>query len=685
MSPGMSIDPITLEVLNQGLISIVREMRATVCRTASSVAIYDAKDFSCGLFAPDSQVVAQSEDIGSHVVPLPWSVRSAMDKFGGDLAPGDVILSNDPYTGGTHLNDMLMLHPVFRGEQLIAFAACRAHWNDVGGMTPGSLSGRVTEIIQEGVRVPPIKIFDRGVVNEAALALVFANMRVERERRGDFNCMLGTCRKAEAHILRLCDRFGTREFLAAMDELIVRAAARMRSRIAELPNGTYRAEGFIESNGHTLDPLPIRVSLTVEDDHLVVDFSGTAPQVSGPTNAGMAMAANSVFTIAKAFLDPYTPINHGSFEPIRVVAPAGTIVNAQRPAPCGGMAEVKFIVDSVVAAALSQALPEMSAGDVKGTANHVHITCHPHGRDEPAILYEWPAGGTGAMRAHDGSSVIRTFAEGDFNSIHAIEVVENSYPLRVRRCQIRPGSCGDGEFRGGFGLLREIEVMSDKGQLSVLSDRNIIPPHGVNGGYCGAPNRFTVVREGQEIEPSAIPGKVSGFALQRGDVVRERTAGGGGWGDPLKRDPAAVAVDASEGLLTAAQARGRYGVVLDLAGRVDAAKTDREREDIRKKRATVTLSIAKEAAAPTSDTRRAARVSPALAKALNLSEGELVELVSDRAVPLRGWVVIDETVKPGVVAVTSDAGSILHHVGEMTAELRRIKDVVEAFGDNAYV
>ena len=674
------MDSVVLELVRESLIAVVNEMRANMIYASYSSVIFEGHDFSCALMTADGRQLAQGlADHPIHIFAVPASTAKVLEKFSNDIHPGDVFLHNDPYTGGTHLNDMLMLYPVFRAGQLIAFAACRAHWNDVGGMTPGSLSGRVTEIIQEGIRVPPIKIFDRGKMNESAMTLLFGNMRVERERRGDFNCMLGTCKKAEAHILRLCERFGANEFVAAMNELIARAAKQMRARIAELPNGVFRAEGFIESNGHTLEPLPIRVCLTIRDDSIFVDFTGTAPQVSGPTNAGMAMAANSVFTIAKAFLDPFTPINHGSFEPIEVKAAAGTIVNAEWPAPCGGMAEVKFIVDSVVAAALSQALPDMQSGEVKGTANHVHITCQKQG--EPAILYEWPAGGTGAMGSHDGTSVIRTFAEGDFNSIHAIEVVESAYPLRVKRSQIRVGSCGDGEFRGGFGLLREIEVISDKGQLSVLSDRNIIPPYGVNGGKCGAPNRFTVVRDGVEIEPSDVPGKVSGFALRHGDVVRERTAGGGGWGDPLKRDPSAVLVDLSEGLLTAEQARERYGVVVNNAGKVDETASAALRADCKDNRIGIKLLFQEFPAETISKARREAFIAPQFAKSLNLEPGELVELVCKGGAPLRAWIKIDERIPSGSVALASDADLILRCAEKPTAELRKIKDLAVAFGE----
>ena len=250
------LDPITLEVLTQALIATVREMRATVCRTASSVAIYDAKDFSCGLFAPDSQVVAQSEDIGSHVVPMPWSVRSAMEKMGATLAPGDVILVNDPYAGGTHLNDVTIIYPVFRDGRLIFFPAVRAHWADVGGMVPGSMSGKATEIYQEGIRIPPLKILEGGRMNEAALDLLLANMRVPEERLGDFQASLSACRVAEKRIHEICARYGVDTLLEAVRLDLDRAEARMRACIAAVPDGTCYYEDYLETfMGGRFEPL----------------------------------------------------------------------------------------------------------------------------------------------------------------------------------------------------------------------------------------------------------------------------------------------------------------------------------------------------------------------------------------------------------------------------------------------
>lgn len=629
---------IVLELVRESLIAVVNEMRANMIRASYSSVIFEGHDFSCALLTRDGRQIAQGQaDHPIHIFAIPASVRQILGRFGGDISPGDIFLHNDPYTGGTHLNDILMVQPIFDEKELVAFVAVRAHWNDVGGMTPGSLSGGVSEIIQEGLRIPPVKIVERGRQNGAALEILFANMRVERERRGDFDCMIGTCRKADEQVRRLCGRFGRAELLSSMDELITRAALRMRSAIAALPDGVYKAEGFIESDGHSLQPLRIKVAITVTDDRLTADFAGTARQVPGPTNAGIAMAANSVLSITKAFLDPGTPINEGSFEPIEVSAPLGTIVNARAPAPCGGMAEVKYAIDSVVAAALGQAVPARRAGDTKGTANHVHITSLVRDGD-PKILYEWPAAGTGATAAHDGGNVLRTFAEGDFNSIHSIEVIESSYPLRVIRSEIRTGSCGDGENRGGFGLLREIELRSDLGLLSVLSDRNSLPPSGVRGGRSGAPNRFIVRRGGEWLEPSAIPGKVSGFPLRRGDVVSIRTSGGGGWGNPLDRDPARVAADVEQGYLDAEAVEARYGVVIAAEG-VDLAATEALRARLRA--AVKPVSVVGSEAIESANGQRSALVSPATAERYGLVNGSVAELFNEASPICRVWIRIE--------------------------------------------
>ncbi len=653
-------DLIRLELIRESLVAVVNEMRANIIRSSYAAIIYEGHDFSCALMSSDGRQIAQGlADHPIHIFAVPYSTRQVIEAFGDDIHEGDLFLHNDPYTGGTHLNDVLLLQPVFHEGRLAMFAAMRCHWNDVGGMTPGSLSGRVKEIYQEGIRIVPTRICEKGAMNKGVLDLLFNNMRGSEERIGDFNAMLGTGRKAEEHLQRLFRRFGGKEMLNGIDTLIERSERQMRRRIEECPDGDYFAEGYIESDGSNPDPLAIRLKLTIAGDSITADFTGTSAQTNGPTNCGPAMAINAVGTIVKAFLDPKTPINHGSFDPITVVAPEKSFINARETAPCGGMAEVKFLIDSVVAAAMSQAVPEMSVGDLKGGANHVHIAgLREDGRTW--IHYEWPAGGTGASAGTDGSNAVRSYNEGDFNSIQSVETVEAQYPLRVERCEIREGACGDGEHRGGFGLRRDIRVLSDAATLSVLSEKNVIPPYGVSGGSNGAANRFVVLRGEQVIEPSDVPGKVSGFGLRTGDIVREETAGGGGAGDPLKRDPARVVEDVRLGYLSKDQASGRYGLAFRDNGEVDPEATAALRQELAGARVEVEtrLSNDNEFDGP----RRLFSLDASLAARLGVSAGDMIELRSPGAVPLRGWVAIED-----------NAGGDMLTIGPVARDLLRIE------------
>ena len=626
-------DLVQLELIRESLIAVVNEMRANIIHSSYAPIIYEGHDFSCALMSADGRQVAQGlADHPIHIFAVPYSTQQVVAKFQGDINEGDLFLHNDPYTGGTHLNDVLMLHPVFFDGALSMFAAMRCHWNDVGGMTPGSLSGRVNEIIQEGIRIEPTKICDRGTMNEPFMNLLFNNMRARSERLGDFNAMIGTGRKAEEHMQRLYKRFGA-GLLGGVEELIVRSERLLRARIAERPDGDYYAEGYIESDGANPDPLVVKLKLTVAGDEIVADFAGTSAQTNGPTNCGPAMALNAVGTIVKSFLDPKTPINQGSFNPITVISEEGSFINARNDAPCGGMAECKFLIDSVVASAMGKVAPEMTVGDLKGGANHVIISgSDPRGSNY--IHYEWPAGGTGASDGTDGSNAVRSYNEGDFNSIQSVEMVEGQFPLRIERCEIRDGMCGDGEFRGGFGLRRDVRILGERGALSVLSEKNVIPPYGVEGGSNGAANNFTVIRDGEVTPPSDVPGKVSGFVLRTGDIVREETAGGGGYGDRLKRDPEKVLADVLDGYLTESEAEHRYGVIVE-SGIVRSVATAAKRSELAKMKISVLLELANEEL--TDGPRRQFIVPEGVASKLGIGAGDLIELVTGRGSPLRAW------------------------------------------------
>jgi len=642
-------DLVQLELIRESLIAVVNEMRANIIHSSYAPIIYEGHDFSCALMSADGRQVAQGlADHPIHIFAVPYSTQQVVAKFKGDINEGDLFLHNDPYTGGTHLNDVLMLQPIFFDGELGMFAAMRCHWNDVGGMTPGSLSGRVNEIIQEGIRIEPTKICDRGVVNEPFMNLLFNNMRARSERLGDYNAMVGTGRKAEEHLQRLFKRFGG-GLLGGIEELIARSERQLRAKITERPDGDYFAEGYIESDGTNPDPLVVKLKLTVKGDEIIADFAGTSAQTNGPTNCGPAMALNAVGTIVKSFLDAKTPINQGSFNPITVISEPGTFINARNDAPCGGMAECKFLIDSVVASAMGKVAPEMTVGDLKGGANHIIISgSDPRGSNY--IHYEWPAGGTGASDGTDGSNAVRSYNEGDFNSIQSVEMVEAQFPLRIERCEIRESACGDGEFRGGFGLRRDVKILGRTGALSVLSEKNVIPPYGVEGGSNGAANSFTVIRDGEITQPSPVPGKVSGFPLKTGDVVREETAGGGGYGDPLKRDPELVRADVAEGYLSVGEAAHRYGVMID-GDKVDTAATEAKRAALSKSKISVAVELSNEEM--TDGPRRQFLVPKSLATSLNVRDGDLIEIFTGRGSPLRAWARLGDGGENIVISATS--------------------------------
>ena len=631
------IDPITLEVIRETLVSTVREMRVTLVRTAYSSILYEGEDFSCVLMDGDAQIVAMSkgQDHPLHIVPIGWSMKAVREKFGDDIHPGDMFLHNDPYTGGTHLNDVALISPLFADGRLFIFPVVRAHWGDVGGMSPGSLSGGATEIFQEGVRIPPIRIMDRGRPNDAALELIFANMRGPRERRGDYQAMIGTCRKAAERVEGLAAKYGAATVRAAVAELMDRAEGRIRRAIAALPDGEYVYEAHLESGRERLEPLTVRARVAITGDAITVDLAGTSPQTAGPTNVGPAMAPTGAFTIVKAFLDPGSDVNSGAFRPLTVLTPPGTIVNAEPPAPCGGMVEVKYCVETAVMGALAQALDGRVAGDLKGGGNHCYVGgADPGHPGETFIFYEYPAGGTGAFEGGDGSNTVRAWTESDMTTLQPIEAVEQRYPVHVEATRLREDSGGPGRWRGGLGLTRAVRILAADTRLSVLAEKAVLPPFGVCGGGAGATNRFWLQRDGQAIAPSPLPGKVSAFPIERDDVLMMESSGGGGFGDPLERDPARVVADLAEGYITPAAAEAVYGVVLR-RGTVDAAATAARRAALRAARRRVRVT-----AAGGLDTARgrAVRLDADSARALGITAGGVVELVNPRGAPLRAWI-----------------------------------------------
>jgi N-methylhydantoinase B len=645
------LDPITLEVVGEGLISVVREMRATVFQTARSVAIYEARDFSCGLFDAEGRVVAQSEDIGSHVVPLPWSVEAALARFEERLRPGDVILMNDVYAGGTHLNDVTLVYPVFAEGELVFFPAVREHWADVGGSVPGSMSGTASEIYQEGMRIPPIRIVEGGEVNQAAMDLILSNMRVPDERLGDFRSGLAACRTAERRLEELMGRYGVETLLAAVAQNLDRSEAQMRQQIARLPDGDYYYEDYLESFGpEGFEPLLLPLDLKITGETLTADLSGASPQVPLPVNSTAAVTAASVYITLKSILDPDAALNHGAFRPVTVLAPEGTIVNVRHPAPAGSHGEIRKRVIATMLGALAQAMPERVSGDIHRTSFHNMIGGHDAASNRQWVHYEWAAGGNGALVDADGASAMAAIDWGDLSTVQPTEVLESRLPMTILFSRLGVDSGGGGRHRGGLGMRRAIRLDAAEATYSLLSDGAILPPFGVEGGAAAAPVDSFVRRDEAPLR-FETPGKVGGFQMRQGDVVVLQSAGGGGYGDPLQRPAEAVAEDVAEGYVSSTVAADLYGVVLDADGAVDAAATAKQRNALEAARVRLASRPSETSLYATGrvSRRRICPLHPEDAGRIGVAEGDIVELRGTGGPPLRAWVRLDHQVVAGTV------------------------------------
>ena len=628
------IDPISLEVINESFVAVVREMRANMVRTAYSSIIYEGHDFSCVLVDGEGQLVAMAEDNPVHIFPVPMEVGQMLERFGGDIHPGDVFIHNDPYTGGTHLNDVAIISPLFHGEDMAVYPVVRAHWGDVGGTTPGSISGKNTEILHDGMRIPILRIIEKGELNQGLLDLLLHNMRVPEERRGDFFAMLATCHTAHKRLEELAAKYDWGVILAAKDRLLDRAEASMRRRIAALPDGESIYEHFMDHDGHSLDPIRIRVRVEKSDEELIVDFHGTDPQTKGAYNVGPAMAPSAAFSVIKAFLDPKGAINHGAFRPLHIRVEPGSLLSARYPASCAGSMEVSHAVVSALIGVTARFASDVVTGDLKGTSNHVYIGGRDAQSGKTFLFYEFPAGGTGGFAESDGNNATRNFTEGDFASIQSVEVIEQGQPLKIRELSLRADSGGAGAHRGGLGLHREVEVLAESALLSISSDKNVIPPFGVLGGGPGKPNRFGVARGGETVAPSETPGKAAGFPLEQGDVFVMETSGGGGFGDPFQRDIESVLADVHAGYVTERGARVNYAVIV-LDGILDEEATRARRQAARATRRAITLVLKDEKARE--DSRRRCYMHPATLAGRGIREGDLVELRGKWGVPLRAW------------------------------------------------
>jgi len=580
----MKVDPILLEVMRNAIYSISDEMMGALIRTAYSTNIKDRRDCSCSIFLPDGRVVAQSEMSATplHLGTLLASVPTILEAIPpAEMAPGDHIIYNRPYPEGPgHLNDITLVSPAFHQGRLIALVANLAHHVDVGGYAPGSMPFGVWETFQEGIQIPPIKIVRQGEVVEDVLELIGVNVRTVEEFKGDVMAQIASNNKGQQRLAELLGRYGRELVLFYMEEVMNYSERRMREGIRKIPNGSYSFEDFIEGDGFTEDLIPIRCTVRVEDEDIHFDFSGTSPQVRGPLNCRRKSAASGPYFVMKAMVDPEVPPNDGTYRPIHIHIPEGSLLHADFPhAVCLANIITSARLADVLIGALIQALPERGIAACHGTINILNIGGRNPATGRLFNYIETYGGGQGGMINQDGMDGVHCHMSNTRNA--PVEIIEATYPLRVVRYGLVPDSEGPGRFRGGLGMMREFVSLAEDLTLTLGSDRAKIKPWGVFGGQGGQTSRSSIHRDGVE---TAIPSKITTL-IKKGDRYLTVTPGGGGWGDPQERPAAEVRHDALEGLISVAGAAERYGVVLDPRTMdIDQTETDKLRRLARPER-----------------------------------------------------------------------------------------------------
>ncbi len=552
-------DAITLEVMRNAFQSVAEEMGAALVRTALSTNIKDRRDCSTAIYTSRGDLVAQAEHIPLHLGLMVSVVKKTLERFPVErLEPGDAIITNDPYISGSHLPDICMITPVFVNHECLALLANLSHHVDIGGISPGGMPTISTEIFQEGIRIPPIKLRKRGEIDDQIMALITNNVRTSYETYGDFQAQLAANNVGERRLKEIISKYGPETVVSYMEEIINYSERRMRNRIRELPNGTYSFEDFLEGDGLTEDFLKISVNLTIDEDRILVDFTGTDRQARGSVNSTRAVTLACVYFALKSAIDPNLPSSAGVSRPVEVMTPPGTLVNAEFPAPVSNanINTAQRVADAVLGA-LSRAIPENVPAASTGSMSIFTVGGVDPRTGEYYSYVETYGGGQGAMVNQDGMDGVHTNMTNTRNA--PAEVIEIAYPLRVERYGLVPDSEGPGKWRGGLGMTREITILNHEAMVTLGTERRRIRPWGLMGGQSGGGSDCWIVSpEGEE---QGLPSKVT-IRVQSGSHVVLRTAGGGGFGNPLEREPERVQRDVEDGLISVKRGKEEYGVVL---------------------------------------------------------------------------------------------------------------------------
>lgn len=548
------MDAVTLEIVHGKLLAIVDEMGAVLARTSMSPVIYEVLDFACGICDRDGDLIAQANGLTLFTGTFAAQVRFIIDKHGDRMRPGDAYITNDPFHGGTHCCDMAVVKPLFHEGERVGFAITVAHWLDVGGAVAGSLPADATEVFQEGLRLPGIQLCRDGELLSDVRDIIAANSRLPKMALGDLNAELAAVNIAAERISELLQRHGVAGLRTAFGHILEAGEREARQALSALPDGVYRAEDWIDGDGQSEERIPVQVSVRIDGDRLTADFTGCAPARPGPINCTSGALQSAVKSVFKALVGPQAPSNEGWFRPVEIDIPDGTVFSAVSPSPIGWYYEGAAQASELVWKALAPVAPErFSAGSYMSLC--ATYICGEDRNGEAFVHIEPQHGGWGATPERDGASGLIAITDGDTYNLSA-ELLEAKYPLRLTRyafnTEEKPGA---GRFRGGFGLIREYEVLTDDAFTYASLGRSVERPWGADGGAPGSRNYIEITSGGETRRVARIPHA----GLRKGDRVAIVTGGGGGWGAPAERDRAAVAADIADGLIDGDEAREAYG------------------------------------------------------------------------------------------------------------------------------
>lgn len=570
-----TLDPVTLAVIQNGLQQVCNEMDLAFVRAAFSPVISEALDRSDGIYSRDSgELIAQGElGLPVFVGTMQFSTRAVIDRVGESgiaLAEGDVFVVNDPYLGGTHLMDVKFVKPFFYRGTHWCWLANTGHWPDVGGAVPGGFSASATEVEQEGLRLPPVKLFKRGTLDPEILSIILSNIRVADQRIGDIKAQAAALAIGERRLTEILDRYSLGTVEMAIAEWKVRAAQQMRAKITTIPDGVYEGESFVDSDGVVNEPLRIAMKIEKRGDGLTFDMSGSSPPCRGPMNSVIATTKSSIY-LAMKHVFPDVPINAGTFEPLTIVVPEGTFLYAKYPHPVSGCAaEVSQRIAEAVFSALVKAIPDRLFAAPAGTSGNLSIGGFDPKRNRAYVMYMISGGGYGGSLEGDGIS--NGCSTIGISKTTPIEVLEQYYPVLFEAYSLHEGSGGAGAHRGGFGVNYRIRLRRGEARASMVMDHGRFGPQGALGGRDGGTNKVRIFAKQGTYVPKHLS-KDQDIRIEAGDLIEVSTPGGGGYGEPFERDPGLVAQDVARGYYTRRQAADWFGAEIDKDGSVDLAAT----------------------------------------------------------------------------------------------------------------